>query len=72
MALYEFANKFETTRDQLNALDIKLDNGLTPEHYLQKLKEVTPEKVREVAIKYLPQNRKEGKYVLLLRDPLKK
>ena len=36
------------------------------------MKAVTPEKIREAAIKYLPPSRINGKYVLCLRDPLKK
>ena len=38
---------------------------------ITELEEITPEMVREVARKYLPTNRTDGKYVLLLRDPLK-
>jgi len=69
---YRIAKTFETNSGHVNAIEWKMDEGLTPEYHMKKMNEVTPEKIREAAIKYLPQSREEGKYVLSLRDPLKK
>lgn len=67
---YNLVSAFETNGGQAHAIEFEIDNGFTPEHYVAKLGKVTQEQVREVATKYLP-SREEGKYVLLLRDPLK-
>ena len=69
---YNIAKTFETNGGHVNAIELEMDKGLTPEYYFKKMGEVTPEKIREVAIKYFPKNREDGKYVLLLRDPLRK
>jgi|GEM_PF-1474320 len=69
---YKIAKTFETNAGHVNAIELRMDKGLTPEYHLERLEAVTPEKIREVAVKYLPQNRTDGKYVLSLRDPLKK
>ncbi len=69
---YNIAKTFETNAGHVNAIELKMDKGLTPEHYLERMEAVTPEKIREAAVKYLPQNRADGRYVLSLRDPLKK
>ena len=69
---YNIARTFETNTGQVDAIETIMDTGLTPEYHLKKMGEVTPEKIREAAIKYFPQSRKEGPYVLSLRDPLKK
>ena len=49
----------------------KLDNGLTPESFIEGYDKVTSERVMEVANKYLP-DRENGNYVLYIRDPLKR
>ena len=41
------------------------------EHYLLRLDTIVPEDIQRAAIKYLPKDR-DGKYALLIRDPLKK
>jgi zinc protease len=69
---YNIAKTFETNSGHVNAIELKMDKGLTPEYHLERMEAVTPEKIREAAVKYFPQNRTDGKYVLLLRDPLKK
>ncbi len=69
---YNLAKTFETNEGHVNAIEAKIDEGLTPEHHLEKINAVTPEKIREVAVKYLPQSREDENYVLMLRDPLKK
>ena len=70
-AIYGLAKHFETNEGHVGAIEVKWDSGLTPELHLQKMDAVTPEMVREVANKYFPTSRADGKYVLLLRDPLK-
>ena len=69
---YHIAKTYEFNAGHVASIELLLDKGLTPEYILKKIEEVTPEKIREVAIKYLPQDRENGKYVLSLRDPLKK
>jgi zinc protease len=69
---YNIAKTFETNAGHVNAIELRMDKGLTPEYHLERMEAVTPEKIREAAVKYLPQNRTDGKYVLSLRDSLKK
>ncbi len=69
---YNIAKTFETNAGHVNAIELKIDKGLTPEYHLERMEAVTPEKIRDAAVRYLPQNRAGGKYVLGLRDPLKK
>lgn len=69
---YFFAKTFETNDGIIDAIELKSDLGLTPEGYLSKIAAVTPKDIRAAAVKYLPKNRQDGKYVLGLRDPLKK
>ncbi|MBI2666458.1 insulinase family protein [Candidatus Woesearchaeota archaeon] len=71
-AIYGLAKHFETNEGHVGAIEVKWDRGLTPELHLQKMDAVTPEMVREAANKYFPKSRAYGRYVLLLRDPLKK
>jgi len=69
---YNIAKTFETNVGHVNAIELRMDKGLTPEYHLERMEAVTPKEIREAAVKYLPQNRIGGKYVLSLRDPLKK
>ena len=69
---YIIAKTFETNEGRVNAIEAEMDRGWTPEYHLERMEAVTPEKIREAAVKYLPQNKTNGKYVLILRDPLKK
>ena len=69
--IYGLLKYFESNDGHANGIEIKWDKGLTPELHLKKMNAVTPEMVREAARKYFPENRDDGKYVLLLRDPLK-
>ncbi len=48
----------------------KIDSGILPEEYLEIINNITPEDILEVANKYFP-DQENGKYVLLVRDPLK-
>ena len=69
---YELAKHFEINDGRVGTIELEMDKRLTPELQLQKMNAVTPEMVREAANKYFPTGRADGKYVLLLRDPLKK
>lgn len=68
---YNTAKSFETNRGIINAIELKIDKGITPKDYIQKQGQVTPAKLKRVAEKYLPSGPEEKGYVLLLRDPLK-
>ncbi len=68
---YQVATSYETNFGRLKAIESKLDNGLTVDQHFERAETVTPDQVREVAQKYLPESRANGKYALLLRDPLK-
>ncbi len=70
IAKYDFVKGFESNEGHFSAIEGKLDNNLTPESRLKGYYAVTPDRVLEVANKYLPD--KEGKYVLYIRDPLKR
>ncbi len=67
---YAIGKMFESNEGHINALERKLDANLTPEIFMTELKKITPQRLLETAQKYLPVNRIEGKYVLLVRDPL--
>lgn len=64
------AKTFETNSGHIRVIEQKIDYELTPETYFKEIEGVTPEQVFEAARKYLPAP--DGKYVLLLRDPLKR
>jgi len=67
---YNLSKNFETNGGHLYALEKELEFKTSPEEYLAKINSVTPEKIQEVANKYLPKSR-AGNYALLIRDPLK-
>jgi len=69
---YVVSHKLETNKGYLDIIEKKLDYKWTPESILSAYEAITPEQLREVAQKYLPEDREKGKYVLLIRDPLKK
>jgi len=68
---YQFSKEFETNSGHAGAIEIKMDKGLTADDFIKGMSSVTPEQIREAANKYLPADRESGKYVLLIRDPLK-
>lgn len=70
-SLYKIAKTFETNAGHANAIALKWDKDLTPQIHLERTAAVTPEMIREAASRYLPADKENGKYVLLLRDPLK-
>lgn len=69
---YKIIKSLETNAGILNNIELKNDFRITSDYLFYKINEITPEKIRDVAIKYLPKSRAEGDYVLSLRDPLKK
>ena len=68
---FGIAQNYETNDGHISAIEYILDEGLIPDVYIKGYNEVTPEKVQEVANKYLP-DKEDGKYVLCISDPLKK
>ena len=66
---YAIAKHFETNQGHVSAIERKNDVGITPEIGMDNWNKVTPEKLQEVAQCYLP--KRDGKYVLMIRDPLK-
>ena len=67
---YTQAKDIESNEGHLNAIEDKLDGGVTPEMSMKRWDDVSPDSIMEVANKYLP--KKDGDYVLYIRDPLKK
>jgi len=67
-----FIAKFqESNAGQCTLLEHELDTGMTPEMLRQRAKSVTPEMIQAAARRYFPTDRESGKYVMLLRNPLK-
>ncbi len=71
MAKYNLAKTFESNEGHIGAIELKLDEGLTPESFSEGYDRVTADSVIGVANKYLP-DREKGNYVLYIRDPLKR
>lgn len=69
VARYNLAKIFDSNGGHISAIEAKLDDGFTPETYLQGYNDVTADKVLEVSNKYLP-DRETGKYILFVRNPL--
>ncbi len=67
---YKIAKNFESNDGHVSAIEAKLDEGLTTDLFIEGFNRVTPDRVIEVANKYLP-DRERGKYILYIRDPLK-
>ncbi len=70
-AKYNLAKTFESNEGHISAIELKLDEGLVPESIIEGYNMITPERILEVANKYLP-DQKTGDYVLYIGDPLKK
>ncbi len=70
-ARYIIAQSYESNGGQISTIELKLDEGLTPQSFIEKCDAVTSERVQEVANRYLP-DKENGNYVLYIRDPLKK
>lgn len=69
IAKYNLAKAFESNEGHISAIDIKLDEGFTPEVYMNEWNNVTPNRILEVSKKYLP-DKDKGNYVLYIRNPL--
>jgi predicted Zn-dependent peptidase len=67
---YEFASVLSNPAACIRAIEKKLDYDWTIESYLERINSITPEQVINAINKYAPS--KDGKYVLLIRNPLKK
>lgn len=68
---YHFAKLPDSNDGGLSAIEYVLDGGLPIESIVKKYGEVTSKSVREVANKYLF-DRNDVKYVLCIRNPLRK
>ncbi len=69
---YNLIKHFETNNGHLDAIYTELSDGLTIERIISETEKLTPKKIQETAIKYLPKSREDNSYALLIRDPLKK
>ena len=69
---YGIIKAFETNEGHIHAIETKYDKGITLKEHITKMDAVTPADVQKAAQTYLPKNQEQGKYVLMLRDPLKK
>jgi len=71
-ARYSMAKVSETNAGRAYSIELMMDTGLALECLFERMEAVTPEKIMDAAVKYFPQSRADGKYVLMLRDPLKR
>ncbi len=69
--LFSFADHGERNKSRMGMIGRTLETGISPEERYDSLTAVTPAMVRDAAQKYLPKDR-DGNYVLLVRDPLKR
>ncbi len=66
---YSTAKNFESNSGHIEAIESKLDFGISPEENFENWNKVTPKTIHEAANKYLPEE--SGNYVLCLVNPLK-
>ena len=66
---YGFANTFDSNIGHVGAIELRMDIGINPEDYFERMEAITPKDIKNSALKYFPT--KNGNYVMLLRDPLK-
>ena len=64
------ANQFDSNKGHVNAIEEKLDDNRIPEDYIEEFNKCTKESIREAAIRYLPESRETGRYMLTIRNPL--
>lgn len=69
---YSLENFYDSTGGYLSMMNWDLDFNLSTDSFLEKVKSITPEAVRETAQNYLPSSRADPNYVLMIRDPFKK
>ncbi|MBI2208630.1 insulinase family protein [Candidatus Woesearchaeota archaeon] len=67
---YNIKAELETSQGHVKAIGRKVATGLTPNMWLDKMRGVTPEQIKQAAMLYLPESRENGRYVLLIRNPL--
>ncbi len=67
---YHVADRMQKSKNHVKAIERFLATGTTPADDLVTLSSLTPEEIRDAARKFLPQSRQDGKYVLMLRDPI--
>lgn len=67
---FNMAVMLEENLGRIYEIGVKQDYGVDSDFFLKNIQKVTSEDVRNVARKYFPKDRKSGKYVLLIRDPL--
>ncbi|MBI4175795.1 MAG: insulinase family protein [Candidatus Aenigmarchaeota archaeon] len=68
---YRVAKTAESNQGHAFRIETKMEYGETADMYSAGIAAVTPEMVRDAAKKYLPASRENGRYVMLIRDPLK-
>jgi predicted Zn-dependent peptidase len=71
-AKYEIASYSGTNMGAIQEVERILDLDRNFEDIMGAYDKITPEDVQKMAEKYHPQSRDDGKYVLWIRDPLKK
>jgi len=69
---YKLANHLDTTAGKIDAIETHMESGESPKDIMQKYAAITPRDLLNVANKYFPESKEDGKYVLLIRDALKK
>ena len=67
---FKTAYMLERSKHHVTMIERYLQTGLTPIQNLEILRSLAPEEVQDAARKFLPPSRKDGKYVLMVRDPL--
>lgn len=67
--VYKTAYQLERGKHHVRMIERYLQTGLTPGQSLEILRSLAPEEVQDAARKFLPSSRKDGKYVLMVRDP---
>lgn len=70
--IFGMAKLYETNEGHMNAITVKLEDGITPQDVIEGIKRVTPQTLQKTAIKYLPSSREDNNYALSIRDPLKR
>ncbi|MBI4452699.1 insulinase family protein [Candidatus Woesearchaeota archaeon] len=67
---YRTLRKLEHSSGSAHLIEGVFETGITPDEWFRRISAVTPEQIREVAERHLPNDRETGKYVLLVRNPI--
>jgi len=70
VAKFQLAELFDSKKGNMRAIEEQLDNNRTAEGLMQGYDNLTPDSIRKTAIKYLPEDRETGRYVLIIGNPL--